>query len=447
MHYYEALEAQALWEGAIQMTALVALLDGGARGASTKSDDFISIASQAAAASLDIDMSGQALWRAGGIIVTEHMLYVIVFDDDADWDTGGSASPLRGRSVEVSDINGASSPQGDPFDAALRHLPPFSLVIEDVLPSVVELALFEGPTNGNDASHGSLDRQLPPPPRVLRLQTLAQEVWFVLKDEHSFDNTSMDDFVHAFGVLPGVKILQRAPLLDEASFHSASWTMMQEQGTPLPTTSRADANDSGFRIQTADASHGMTDSSALVDVMMNEVHQRSAIWTEASTVLSDITGAAFRDACANLTEVATQLASRDSIRVRSVDGLEPGDHPRLRSLLEAHEREARLRHRVFLTTSQAVASEGVLRAERQVMRMEANALAELSQRDLKAATRELRDRDQVISRLESQLRDLVVERDTLRDREQAVVDSARLRESALHAQLKELRGASSESRR
>ncbi|CUI14230.1 Hypothetical protein, putative [Bodo saltans] len=463
LQYYEALEAQALWEGDIRMTALIALIQE-SHGVA----DVLRRGNEIADSQLVVDLSPASSWSLGGIILTSHMLYVIAFDnddtDDASLNADGGGSSSNAITPERRSAAGGGefdSPEHC-FEAMLSRLPLFHVVLEDVIEAVQRLEIIEQPES-------TVHMSGVPMAALVKLSTLAQDVRFILKSSHRFDNIDLSELVHAFGILPSVEVEQRSfsPTVDRRQ-ESGSPNYAPKKSTIGRSVSRASDSATSQRYSargTSSMAHtannaaspnwdSADDPSAVgyvasqrFELVTEELEARCRFIADEGYDRTVLITALFHRTLYQLN--ATFAATIDAARREQLDVgyvstasqvLSLGENAALKSLLENEERKVRVELGAYLTDSKRVSSQVLLAAERANLLRESAAFKLQTTNDFDNAQRTLKQMETALFEATSSLQEISRERDALKAREALVVENARRREADLHAQLEDAHG-------
>lgn len=421
--YFRALEAQELWEGDIQLTVLVTLFPSVAAAVANPDASSTTISTQLT--------SSNAL---GGVVLTDHMVYVLRFD-------------------------------ALPSEAAT---PSFQIVLEDVVDAITHLDLFE---NNEPSPTGS---QV-----VFRLRTLSDDAIFTLKDASLFDNIDLAEVVHYFGIIPSVHVtqqlyggaahqggecspdaprcapppqaLQLGPDMPPRERSLSSQQMSRKSGESVESTQPnwedcsppKKQNDKDTALVLESFSRVLTlfnsEAQRRMQVINDEGSDRSLIVLRQYQRLVDTLQFHFMEEldarAANEVSVAHQISS-----VVPVQQFSNVDEASLQQLLESHERLARQRLQKYLTITKKESSAKARAAEREFDQREALERQRRLEKELSAVVAELHDLESALFASKEAVQSLTAERNDLKKRESVVVEKARKREAELHQQIKELRG-------
>lgn len=429
IQYYEALEAQTLWEGEISATALVAVFD-------LPPAESLEHVREATSSSIATDLSTTtAGWHLGGVILTKHMIYLVVFDDDDGGDedssfssqlpSASSASTPNQRSVGGERSFDGASPH-HAFEALLSRLPPFRVLLEDVLEAITHVELLER-GDGSDA------------PPLVRLQTLAQECLFVLKGAEEFDNATLEELVHVLGLLPGVTVRQHVLAASEPSFSPRSQRRAIPRSEPR-STSKSGAWEQHDEVVNAD----------MAVLIAAEPEERLQIADEQCELRVQLVLNAYRSLISKSRrrfEEELEAASKRPLDISGVPAaLLPAtsadgrvDEATVASVLEAFERDARVRVQKYVTPSRQAAAANRLAAETAAMQRDVSDVKQKLCGELQNVQRELHEKEAAFQEAQRHVAALTSERNELKRRETAVVEGARKREAELHIQIVALR--------
>ncbi len=415
------LETPTLWEGRIQLTALVALF--------RNVDDAFAYPE-----CLSTVPALESPWRMGGLVLTDLMLYIVCVahaEEHADETdsrhaagSGGAEDMLAGGGVHVE--------------------------LEDVVDSITSLDVYD--RSGAAGVH---------PMVVLKVNTFTHELAFVPLSEEVFDNVGVGEVVHHFGILPGVVVRHHvytavnphasSPPVKPALRKAASPSQL---GAAAPRTPLCPAFDSVSPVRAV--GHGQELLVALMTALeaegalrlsidRDEASQRLAATAALGNALLAAQLEWQRRLMADIKALNTNifiddssLHDDDSSPGPAVSLLERPASDAVRQLLETQERLVRVRTEKYLHSMRAV-RESRRHSERIADLAHAKETEQRLQQQLAERDEQLRTMSATVQALQASRVALESELNDFKRREATVIEKARRREADLHAQLESVK--------
>ena len=411
---YAMLETPTLWEGRIQVTALIALF--------RSVDDAFGHPE-----CIESVPSSASPWRMGGLVLTDLMLYIVCVAD-----------PEEVEEQEALEQGGGN----------------VHIELEDVADSITSLDVYDrsavvGRTTAGDRA----------PMVVLKVNTFTHELSFVVLSETVFDNVGVGEVVHHFGILPAVTVNHHvySQLLSGVASPATKPALRKVSGGSSPELQRSKPSTNAIRPAFDSVSpERRTPSSGssslpmlLLAVQSEESSLRLCIERdESSSRLDTVASLGSALLRAQLEWQLTILEEAKAMNTNIVLGepavengsaiLEKPASEAVRQLLENQERVIRVKTDKYLRDTKD------LRARQRIC--ERNADLTQARETEQALRNQLADQESRLHGLGEAMQTLRGEKQSIEDelndfkrREATVIEKARRREAELHSQLEALR--------